>query len=346
MMNRGRSPVLATALVGCALAFISHPFDSSITARAQTCEYRVSPVRVETDSAGLSSTITVDTQDGCAWTAAPVEAGIWGFSGTPSWLQLSTTGGTGSGTIAYTVSPLAPGNLYPIRQATIQVRWNTPTLGQNVLVTQVTGPCTVNFQADFLAFGPKLTASRVTTFAEPPFTGPWFVASAPDWITFFQPPLGVLERGDSQTSFIVSENPSTSPREGVIETCSNSMRVYQAGRSLRDGPYVPADVDGDGIADLIVFRASSYGDGIPLQWFVLRSTSNYSYADARIYTASRSFAPPTPGTGDFDGDGKADFTVNGLVRLASAQRLSFSLRDSKLEPAKQRLPANRRVLVS
>jgi hypothetical protein len=135
--------------------------------------------------------------------------------------------------------------------------------------------------------------------AEPWITGPWFVAGAPDWITFTYPPLGLFGRGDGQTDFSVATNPSTLPRDGTVTFCSGqTMNVHQAGRSLRPGAYVAADFDDDGRADLGVYRPSTG------EWFVLRSGSGHARADHLREQWGSSTDVPVPG--DFDNDGRTD----------------------------------------
>jgi hypothetical protein len=60
-----------------------------------------------------------------------------------------------------------------------------------------------------------------------------------------------------------------------------------------------SDVDGDGLADLTVFRPASG------QWFTLTSSSNYS---SNLIT-QWGLSTDTPVPGDYDGDGKADRAV-------------------------------------
>ena len=109
------------------------------------CQFLVSPTRIELTTAAADGTIQVDTQPGCEWTAS---AGA-------SWFQITSgAAGNGPGTIAYSVSAMPP-SIDPLRQGAIQVRWNTPTLGQNVLITQSLGSCSALFlpapRPDFIA---------------------------------------------------------------------------------------------------------------------------------------------------------------------------------------------------
>lgn len=62
-------------------------------AAAPVCTYSISPTKASFRAGGGTGRITVTTQSGCAWTA----------SSQVSWMTLSRSSGTGSGTISYTV---------------------------------------------------------------------------------------------------------------------------------------------------------------------------------------------------------------------------------------------------
>jgi len=64
-------------------------------------------------------------------------------------------------------------------------------------------------------------------------------------------------------------------------------------------PKRPADRDGDGKADLIVFRPST------AQWFTLPSGNNFTKGSPETFGASGD----VPLSGDYDGDGRTDMAV-------------------------------------
>ncbi len=94
-------------------------------AGAKACTYSVAPVEFSACFGGLhdvSVTVTADT--GCGWTASPAV----------SWLTITSgASGYGTGSIIFN-----GGTNYeaPPRQGNIEVRWPTPTAGQNVRVSQ------------------------------------------------------------------------------------------------------------------------------------------------------------------------------------------------------------------
>ncbi len=260
------------------------------------CQFLVSPTRIELTTAAAEGTIQVDTQPGCEWTAS---AGV-------SWFQITSgAAGNGPGTISYSVSAMPP-SVNPLRQGAIQVRWNTPTLGQNVLITQSLGSCSALFlpargPTSSLTFGGAGGGGHLDVLAEPPFSGQWRVLSAPDWITFTYPALGVVGAGDGSAWYAVSPNPSTEPRVGTITFCNGSLEIRQSGRSLRPGRFVAGDFDDDGRADPAVFRPS---EG---RWYVLPSGQNYNPGASFSHQWGLPGDVPVPG--DFDGDKKTDLAV-------------------------------------
>src|SRR5262245_26382405 len=100
----------------------------TVTRAQQGCDFRVTPTRVELGTEASSGTVLVETQPGCAWSVSG-----------DYWLHPSTAGGSGSGAIGFTADAAIP-SATP-RQSRLRVRWNTPTAGQDVLVTQSTGSC-------------------------------------------------------------------------------------------------------------------------------------------------------------------------------------------------------------
>ena len=85
--------------------------------------------------------------------------------------------------------------------------------------------------------------------------------------------------------------------------------------AVQGPPIMLASFDGDGKADLAVFRPSTG------HWYVRQSVSNFGYSD--FFDFGWGHQDDVPIAGDFDGDGKADVTAyrpssgSWYVRLSS-----------------------------
>ena len=298
-------------------------------AAPQDCEYTVSPVWIDVDGRAQSGTITIDTQPGCAWTAAAVSEPF--LSGVP-WITTDTTAGVGPATLRYSVTA-APtdGDNQRIRQGRVRVRWPTPTAGQDAVITQQTQDCRTIFTlADHpisnATYGEAGGAGHFDILADSFRNGPWFIESAPDWISFVQPPLKIVGRGDGTAIFVVRPNPSREARIGTVRTCSGTtFQIHQSGRTDRSGgPNVFNDFDGDGKADLAISRppAPIVGPTPPAPprnetLFILHSGNGYHYDGAFSLALPGAGRPFT--SGELDGDTRRDIVLPGTgVRLSSA----------------------------
>lgn len=99
----------------------------------------------------------------------------------------------------------------------------------------------------------------------------------------------------------------------IWQSSTNSLRVEQFGQA-GDNPTVVDDFDGDGKDDLAVFRINTAAQGPGQAHFYYRASSNNPNGDVTFVPwgmryGSQSEQADDPYTGDFDGDGRADFAV-------------------------------------
>jgi hypothetical protein len=280
----------------------------SIHVRAgQFCEFHVSPVWIDVAVGGQTGSITIDAQPGCAWTA----------SVQPNWVSIDEASGIGPGVIHYTAAAFPKvWDGSRLRQLRIRVRWNTPTLGQDVVLTQWDLPCQYtwfgpgNHPVSSVTFGALAGGGYFDVLADLPFSGAWSMATGTgvDWISM-SPPSGIVGHGDGAAIFSVAANLSPEARSAIILACNGeSFTIRQTGRTAATGHYVPGDFDGDGRADLAIFRPGSSSDpNATGRWFVLLSGSDYSYSGALSVDAGLHDGDPV--IGDVDGDGRSDVVM-------------------------------------
>jgi len=154
--------------------------------------------------------------------------------------------------------------------------------------------------------------------------GPGFVAR-PGWLVFYRlgstgsstavqwgapgdVPIGGDHDGDGRADFAMWR-----PREGEVEglwfiqrSSDGAAVAFQWGAAATGDQPLPADYDGDGRADLAVWRRvepSSAGDGEEGVWYVVRSS------DGQVVRRQWGSAYDRPVPADYDGDGRADFAV-------------------------------------
>jgi hypothetical protein len=190
-------------------------------AGAKLCTYSVAPVEFTACFSGLHDVrVTVTTDTGCGWTGSPAV----------SWLTVTSgASGYGPGSITFNV-----GTNYeaPPRQGNIEVRWPTPTAGQNVRVSQ--SGCFYRFLQPVLTVGPfggdftvDVSAYSDNNACEGALqTGcTWTAVSSASWVTV----LNGGRHGGLDVLFIrVSPNTTSQYRQATITVQDQTLRIMQA----------------------------------------------------------------------------------------------------------------------
>lgn len=115
--------------------------------------------------------------------------------------------------------------------------------------------------------------------------------------------------GDGKTDIAVwravsTGQPSNNAHFYILESAGNTLRVEDFGQS-NDAPTVVADYDGDGKADVAVYRSGA-NSGDQSVWYYRGSLNNPS---GHISAVNWGLNGDFPAPGDYDGDGKNDFVV-------------------------------------
>jgi hypothetical protein len=187
---------------------------------APVCEFRVSPVLLNACMAvPYELSVSVATAESCGWTVT---------SDTP-WIALGgASSRSGPGEIRFRIGD----NYDAPRLGVVKVRWDTPTAGQNVQVSQAgcryavstpvmnvpaaggTHTFDVYQQSDPLECGGPLQNGCV-----------WTAATGAAWIAIISP---MPRKGDDQVSFGVAPNPGAA-RSATINVRDKTVLVLQAG---------------------------------------------------------------------------------------------------------------------
>ena len=212
----------STARTGT-MTIASHTF--TVTQQGETspspsdCRFSVEPLTFTPCMPAGTLTAVVTTQSTCEWTA----------SSDASWLTIASgRSGTGSGSITmrYTDNYDAP------REGAVRVRWDTPTLGQNIRVAQA--GCTYGVSPGAIAVPATagIASFEVVQQSDPLTCGGatqdrcvWTARSNASWITIT---TAMPQTGDSRVSFSLAANTGTASRSGTITVRDRTVTVTQA----------------------------------------------------------------------------------------------------------------------
>jgi Viral BACON domain/Putative binding domain, N-terminal len=186
------------------------------------CQYSVAPIVFNVCMTVPALTTTITTTDGCPWTANARSDSPW----------LSVTGGasgSGSGSITMRVSD----NWDAPREGVVEVRWSTPTEGQNLRIAQA--GCLYTVSPSAISIGAAGGPGAFDLFASPVPNSCggatqdaclWTVRADVPWITIPRS----TGRGDYRVSFTVAPNIAGAARTGTITVRDKTVVISQPGQ--------------------------------------------------------------------------------------------------------------------
>jgi subtilisin-like proprotein convertase family protein len=286
----------------------------NLTTSTTACDYTLNPSTQAFPTTGGNGTFSISMATGCSWTAV---------SSSPFVSVTSAAAGDASGSVSFSVQP----NFGGPRTGTITV--SNGVLSKQFQVQQPSG-CPTNLDQTAVNFGPSGGTGSVNVTAGGVCS--YLATSNAAWTQITSP----TQNGNGSVTFNVAPNSSAQARSATVTVSGRTFTVNQAGASGKK-----FDFDGDGKADLSIFRPSNASwwalySGTPTSWFSIpfgfstdkpvpadfdgdRKTDIAVYRDGVWYVfnsqtstyriESFGLSGDTPVPGDFDGDGRADLGV-------------------------------------
>jgi Putative binding domain, N-terminal/Viral BACON domain len=204
------------------LVIAARTFDIVQSGDTGGCQYSVVPVELSVCmSVPNELTTTITTQGSCPWTAT---------TGAPWLTVVGGQSGTGSGSVRFRVSE----NWDAPRDAPIQVRWPTPTAGQNVRVFQAGCLYSVTRSAITMPVSGGSANFDVLQQSVPNTCGGatqnacvWTAQADVPWITIV---TSMPQAGDNRVSFTAAGNATGVARTGNIRVRDKTVVVTQPGQ--------------------------------------------------------------------------------------------------------------------
>ena len=243
----------------------------ALTTSTTACDFTLSPGAGSFPTGGGSGSFGISMPAACSWAATSASGFV---------TVNSTAAGSGDATVQFTVSP----NFGGPRSGSITV--SNGVVSKSFQIQQPSG-CPTSLSQTTVNFGPlggggnvAVTAGNVCTY---------LASSGASWLVVTSP----SQSGNGTVTFNVQPNTGSTARSTSVFVSGQTITVNQAGATGRR-----FDFDGDGKADLSVFRPSS---GV---WWVLNSGTPGSYSAVQFGISTDKITPA-----DYDGDRKTDFSI-------------------------------------
>lgn len=171
--------------------------------QAAGCAFRLGSTTLAANGAGMNGQVTVQTSDGCPWTAVSNDI----------WLKLNTGSSyTGTQTVGFTVQPNGPNT----RTGTLTIAGQTFTVTQGTFCNFTVTTANRSFAAT--------TGSGVISVSASASSCPWTAQSQANWITVTG---GTNSTGDNFVTFNVAANPGVA-RTSTVTVAGQPVTINQA----------------------------------------------------------------------------------------------------------------------
>jgi hypothetical protein len=180
------------------------------------CDYTVFPTELVLHWHTTGGQASLSTAEGCAWTVGTRNE--WVIVDTPS-------AGSGPAQIQFSNGAFTE---EAVRRTPLEVRWPTPTAGQNVWISQE--GCRYAITERDRAFPASGGQGSVFVFGDPiswscPIGCPWAAVSNVPWIRVIS---SMPRAGDDLVTYQVEANPTSEARVGQIRVEHMTLTITQA----------------------------------------------------------------------------------------------------------------------
>lgn len=257
--------------------------------QAAGCAYSLSSSSASVPHTNGTSTFNINTGSGCQWTTT---------SNDP-WITVS---GAANGTGAAAVTVNIAANTGAARTGTLTVGGQTFTVNQAATPPAPIGPVRFDYDGD--------RRSDISVYR--PSTGIWHLLKSQAGyagVQFGNPGDKLVPAdydGDGRTDLALFREDVNAPSSAyfhIMNSSDNTVRAVQFG-STGDSPTAVGDWDGDGKADIAVYRPGTQAN--PQGYFYYRPSAQ---PDVNLISYPWGSPGDKSAVADFDGDGKTDPSI-------------------------------------
>lgn len=169
------------------------------------CSYGITPSSASYTSTGGSSSVAVTSNAGCTWSA----------SSAASWVTISTSSGSGNGTVPFTVA---------VNASSLPRTGNLTIAGNPFTVTQTGAPCVFAISPTTSTFTYTSGSGAVTVTATSGCA--WTSSSDSTWLTATS---GASGTGNGSLAYSVAASTATTNRTGRLTIAGKTLTVTQTG---------------------------------------------------------------------------------------------------------------------
>jgi hypothetical protein len=239
----------------------------TITQTGVSCNYSLSSSSQSFQSAGGSNSVTVNTGNGCNWSA----------STNCNWVTLNQTSGSGSGTVNYTV---AANSTQIARTCTISVN------GQTLTVTQMGLSCNYSLNPTSQSFQSNASSGSVSVNTNNGCN--WTASTDCNWVTL----NSNLGTGTGTVAYNMTANATQNTRTCNITVNGQTHTITQSGLNCNYTLNAPSNTfqssGGNGSVSITTNNGCSWSASTDCNWVTLTNSTGTNTGTIHYNVATNS----------------------------------------------------------